>query len=291
MDLSPDDSHFVFSHRQGEFSSIYTSNSSGLKVVRLTFAKKGEFHINPTYSPNGEQIAFISSSSDRTHSPLFLMSKDGTRVRQLTGKNTMVQETIFSADGKKIYFVQAKRLETQAGYPIPTDLDLYSFDLAENRMQQLTHWNESSLYNLRLMEAGKKLIFIKSSNIAPHHIIFSLDLSTPEKKVSDIKPNITMNGSGILSFAISDKSALAFTVEFNNGNTIEPRYDIYLTDLHDRPLYAEPLATTFYHVQKFYHHSNKILLTPHGDEFFQYEMDTGKFFTGGSIRIPLNTYK
>ncbi|HEY6731055.1 MAG TPA: hypothetical protein VI039_08530 [Solirubrobacterales bacterium] len=67
----------------------------------------------PAYSPNGRQIAFVSTRGQlglsRT-SQIYLMRSDGTAVRQLTDDPAGASGPYFSPDGRKLVFARSHHL-------------------------------------------------------------------------------------------------------------------------------------------------------------------------------------
>jgi len=92
---SPDGSRLAF-YRDGGISVMNASDGSG--VTRLT-----DSGYNPTWSPDGTRIAFASSRSGIT-SAIYVMSADGSDVRQLTNDPGGDYTPWWSPDGSKIAF-------------------------------------------------------------------------------------------------------------------------------------------------------------------------------------------
>jgi len=92
---SPDGRRLAF-YRDGGISVMNASDGSGM--TRLT-----DSGYNPTWSPDGTRIAFASSRSGIT-SAIYVMSADGSAVRQLTNDPGGDYTPGWSPDGSKIVF-------------------------------------------------------------------------------------------------------------------------------------------------------------------------------------------
>jgi len=92
------------SYRDG-LDSIYTMNSDGSQVVRLTNTQT--LISNPSWSPDGRRIAFTcNSGSDNNYNrDICLINSDGTNFINLTSSNPSNDEySSWSPDGKYIAF-------------------------------------------------------------------------------------------------------------------------------------------------------------------------------------------
>jgi TolB protein len=90
-----------------EPSEIYTVRPGGRDLRRLTHNRA--IDIGPAWSPNGQQIAFVS---DRSGSPqIYLMDADGGNQRRLSFQGTYNTHPAWSPDGRWIAY--ETRLERQ----------------------------------------------------------------------------------------------------------------------------------------------------------------------------------
>jgi TolB protein len=90
-DWSPDGKRILFRTHPGNDPSgyganLYTIRPDGSGLHKLTSYSASDRVLDGSYSPNGEQIVFATSHGavGGSHPDLFVMSADGTHVRQLT---------------------------------------------------------------------------------------------------------------------------------------------------------------------------------------------------------------
>ncbi len=119
------------SNRQGNFD-IWRLDLSDMKLQQLTSATSRD--IEPSWSPDGQQIVFASSRDDPNNLQLYVMNADGTQQHRLFPK---VQKwdnwfPAWSPNGKKILY-QSNRNVRKNGF------DLYVVNSDGSNEVQLTH--------------------------------------------------------------------------------------------------------------------------------------------------------
>jgi len=82
------------------FSDIYMLNTRTLKVKRLTYNEKSDFH--PFFSYDSKYIYFLSTRKDGVQ--LWRMSSDGGEAEKITSFSTGIGSPILSKDGKTLFF-------------------------------------------------------------------------------------------------------------------------------------------------------------------------------------------
>src|SRR5262249_24890312 len=86
---------------------IHTMNPDGSERTRLT--KGDAFEMDPAWSPDGKQIAFVAAADkEATQLDLYVMNADGSGRKRLTNnaKATLAIAPCWSPDGKRIFFTQ-----------------------------------------------------------------------------------------------------------------------------------------------------------------------------------------
>ena len=92
------------SNREDDNYEIYAMHGDGHDVTRLTDEEADDF--NPSWSPDGQKIAFSSFRDSSANEEIYVMNADdGSNVIRLTHDETAVdREPSWSPDGQKIAF-------------------------------------------------------------------------------------------------------------------------------------------------------------------------------------------
>ena len=102
---SPDGNEIAF----GRYSDIYVVSVSGRGLTKLTDASVGADGYEPRWSPDGSQIAFVADRPPQECSEptdLWLMSADGSTVRQLTDTLNYAEEDPIWLPNGQIAFIR-----------------------------------------------------------------------------------------------------------------------------------------------------------------------------------------
>jgi len=141
------------SDRHTAGGEIYSIPPTGGPPTRLTFSTVSQ---DPTYSPDGSRIAFISSKPTGTRQ-VWVMDADGSNPRQLTSTSTTKQEPAWSPDGTKIAYVATS---TDVD-PTQTDLEIWTINSDGSGRVQLTH-NSSPDTQPAWSPLGGKIAFVSA---------------------------------------------------------------------------------------------------------------------------------
>ena len=111
VQISPDGKNIVFqSSRQrrddekpsAQWSELWMVSASGGQPYRFTYSDKSDR--TPRWSPDGKQIAFISTRGEGDKAQIYLIAADGGEARQLTNAENSVGAFKWSPDGKMIAY-------------------------------------------------------------------------------------------------------------------------------------------------------------------------------------------
>jgi Tol biopolymer transport system component len=91
------------SDREDDNYEIYTMQNDGSNVTRLTDDDANDF--DPSWSPDGEKIAFASFRDDSDNEEIYVMNaNDSSNVTRLTDDDALDREPSWSPDGENIAF-------------------------------------------------------------------------------------------------------------------------------------------------------------------------------------------
>jgi TolB protein len=120
--ISSDGNKIAFSSDQKGYPMVFTMNTDGSSIKRITFA--GRYNASPCFSPDGKKIVF--AGQDKDHFDLFLVNTDGTDLQRLTsaktpsGRAANNEDPSFSPDGRHIVFTSNRTGKNQI-FIITTD--------------------------------------------------------------------------------------------------------------------------------------------------------------------------
>lgn len=138
---SPDGRRIAFTRPQevGEFSTftdddVFVMDADGDGVRQLTEENPGFHSGQPTWSPDGGEIAFVRgpmlAAGIGTPGSLFVMATDGSDVRRLT-RGALDSGPAWSPDGREIVFSRAKDFNSPRG--------IWVVDVSGGEPRVLTH--------------------------------------------------------------------------------------------------------------------------------------------------------
>jgi Tol biopolymer transport system component len=122
-DWSPDGEKIVFvsSFVSGGNKDLYIVNADGTGERNLTGTGASEQESFPTFSPDGNKLAFVRNGD------ISVIRADGTGLRNLTSTGASDHESspAFSPDGNKIAFIRARSVRPDGAQVEYTNFDLY----------------------------------------------------------------------------------------------------------------------------------------------------------------------
>ena len=134
----------VFEITQNGNTDIYKMDSDGNNQVRLTNHPKMD--LLPTWSPNGQQIAFHSYRHGRNDPDIFVMDADGRNLRQIVNHPAYDGAPHWHPNGKRIAFMRGKDLAY-----------LYTIDIDGNNLKLITEGD--FIGRIRWAPDGERIAF------------------------------------------------------------------------------------------------------------------------------------
>lgn len=123
LDVSPDGNQIVFEL----VGDVYTVPMAGGEARRLASGRA--FQSQPRFSPDGNQVVFISDESGSEN--IWIMDASGAHPRQITKlTHPFLMTPEWSADGKRIYVTQVDSQGMRGGGLNKGEAELWEYDMA-----------------------------------------------------------------------------------------------------------------------------------------------------------------
>ena len=165
---SPDGKKLVFQSKRDINSNpsddnldIYVMNSDGSHIINLTNHEADDSE--PVWSPNGQQIAFLSERSGQDE--IYLMNNDGTDPIPLTDMAVLKSSLNWSKDGRFILF--------------EGDGDIYIVDVETRDTLNITQTKDVN--ETTPAWVGNENIIVFASDRAENWDLYLVDISNPNE--------------------------------------------------------------------------------------------------------------
>ncbi len=112
--------------RSARCSAVYIRQIDGGESVRLTAGRASGYYEekNPTWSPDGRQVAFLSDARSKGQRQIFVADSDGGRIRQIGSLVGDVQHLTWAPNGKTLAFLYISGAHREAGALAPGARDV-----------------------------------------------------------------------------------------------------------------------------------------------------------------------
>lgn len=165
FDWAPDNSRIVFSHTKTSIANDWTTSDVSLVEVSngkvTVFAATPAAESSPTFAPDGKSIAILVSDDPPRWAQsgliqIFSASLGGQPKALASSFDGQPNIAGWSADGRKIYFSEAKGTGTQ----------IYAVDVTANKIEEIK--TTAAVYgSLNLNQRGTMFGFVRQTAAAP----------------------------------------------------------------------------------------------------------------------------
>lgn len=218
-------------------SQIWLTNVDSKENVQYTFNLKSSS--SPKFSPDGKNLAFLSSRSGRNQ--IWIISTSGGEARRLTEEEKGVRSIKWSPNGRKISFlkndddteeeIKSKKNKTDV---ILVDKNfkyshIYSYNLFEDTVTQITK-GDFSVNSFDYSPNGKKIVFSHQDDTNINTGFVNSDISVIESDGSSLLNLIKRPGIDSNPIFSGDGNRFAFISSGGKQESIGLR-DTYIFNL------------------------------------------------------------
>jgi dipeptidyl aminopeptidase/acylaminoacyl peptidase len=218
-------------------SQIWLTNVDSKENVQYTFNLKSSS--SPKFSPDGKNLAFLSSRSGRNQ--IWIISTSGGEARRLTEEEKGIRSIKWSPNGRKISFlkndddteeeIKSKKNKTDV---ILVDKNfkyshIYSYNLFEDTVTQITK-GDFSVNSFDYSPNGKKIVFSHQDDTNINTGFVNSDISVIESDGSSLLNLIKRPGIDSNPIFSGDGNRFAFISSGGKQESIGLR-DTYIFNL------------------------------------------------------------
>ncbi len=177
--LSPDGTQLVYTLSKTDWKAnkqithLWRTNVDGSGNIQLTSGENGES--SPTWSPVGEEIAFLGKRGDDKNTQIYILKNSGGEALQLSNHATGVGSISWSHDGAFIYFLASDDKTEEAKERLKMKDDVIAYDviseqrhlwkiaLADGSETKITDGDFSAM-GYKVSRDDKMVTFLKSKS-------------------------------------------------------------------------------------------------------------------------------
>src|SRR5439155_796477 len=172
----------------------------GAPIVAGRRGLRNQLNIGPAYSPDGQQLAFLSTR-DIFDVDLFLFDLNSKQVRQLTNDKYADLQPTFSPDGRTIAFVSDRGSEGSLDQLRFTGMSIATIDVETGRIRTLPLFAHSKSFDPHFAPDGESLYFISNPEGVPDvyryyfgdgHVARVTHVQTGVSGITEMSPALTV---------------------------------------------------------------------------------------------------
>ncbi len=160
----------AFTAFSGSATSLYLKKGGDERIQRVTI---GLTPGNPSFSPDGKQVAFSALVSGSSLSDIWVMDIDGNNLRNISNNNATDVNPVWSPDGKSIFFLsnRDRRTTTSLEYAV------YSVDTEGFNVTRITSPSAAliSFQRIAVSPDGKSIATRYGTGISTRITVFDMD--------------------------------------------------------------------------------------------------------------------
>ena len=169
--FTPDGKGIVFSVNRGRRCDLYQADIA-TGVSHLLLADEGRCLVSPTFSPDGQRLAYMESEHQGEHANLMLANADGTNAWLVVTDNTDNSSPRFVPNTHDIVFLRSDSVSV--------------VDFMTRRVRPLMGKEYNKIFGLSVSPDGHQLLLSVSDGQDDSLIVSSID--SAEKPIMRLRP-------------------------------------------------------------------------------------------------------
>ena len=167
-DWSPTREEIVFDSNVSGTNKIYVMNTNGSGRHRLTSLIGSEIY--PSWSPDGNKVAFSTTKSGEGHYDIYVIGRNGSGLQRVTSHSGVDIQPDWSPEANNLVFAS-----NRSGY-----FDLYTINLSNNDITRLTNSSAEERFP-RWSPDGTKIAY--DSNATGARKVYIMDSDGSNKRI------------------------------------------------------------------------------------------------------------